>query len=103
LIHLSVHSSHALLNYRLRLDSLIDYTLSDEARDDLLHNLQRSLEYHNLYTEYSVLSNTVAKDFEASDWAAAEISVRRILEIRRGIRSGPLIRGHILQIRYDYA
>jgi hypothetical protein len=104
MIHLGVQSSHALLNYHLEPDRLTGFDQSDEAREDtLLHNLQRSLEYSNPYTEYSFLSNTAAKDFETSNWAAAEISVRRILDMRRDIHSGPLIRGHPLQIRYDHA
>jgi hypothetical protein len=75
----------------------------DEARDQLLYNLHESLEYNNPYMEYIFLLKTADREFEAGNWAATEILVRRILEMRRQTQSGPWMRAHPTQIKFDHA
>jgi hypothetical protein len=74
----------------------------DSARDKLLGNLDESLAYKNPYMEYIFLSKMIVREFEAGNWAATEIPVRRILEMRRQIHSGPGMRAHPTQIKYDH-
>jgi hypothetical protein len=92
-----------MLKSLLEPDNLIRSGHTDEARDSLLQNLQKSLDYNNPYMEYSFLSKTVVRESEAGNSSATEIPVRRILEMRRQIHSGPSMRSHPTQIIFDHA
>lgn len=84
-------------------DGLLKTGHFDKAKETSLHNLQESLVYGNPYNEYIFLSKAVDMEFEAGNWAATEVPIRRILEMRREIKSGPWLRTHPTQIKFDHA